>query len=371
MNQTPEKTLLNIYAQLVANSQELARTKVRNVTFGKELIFLLKPYGGVWLWSLFVISSIALLIFIAPAKEVGASLLTLAIGTFINYLIILINIGGLYVSSPIGGQKDIESRSSKAAHVVVNKISLLVVLPLSIIISVVFGLISYPIGFSILFMFSLIAIGISALVLIGFTKNNFIDYKNMVAVLLGDRKTLSRDMDQLLLDILEKIKANKMNLGEVKFLSKLSENDLSKSQVDIETINFRLAIIAIIISILFSQQIETIIINGSKTLIDFLYTFSQATSQILGFSGILKDIFVVGVYVLLLWWLLNMVLSLGFQLASSLLFIYFTNYRAAFALQQALVLYSYHISQNAILRQPKSKSSRMSKGKTKTKSQEE
>jgi hypothetical protein len=366
MQQTPEGTLLQIYVELVANSRELALTKVRKVTFGKELALHLVTYGGAWVWLLLIVFSIALLVIIAPMKEYGANLLKLAAGTFISYLIILINIGGLYVSSPFGGQKDIEPRSSRAANIVANNISLFVLLPLSIMVSIIVGLISYPSGLSVLFMFSLVAVVTSLLVLIGFTKNNFIDYRNMVAVLLGDRKTLNRDMEHLFFDLLEKIKTHKINLDETEYFAKLSENDLHKAQVDIETINFRLAIIAIIITILFSQQLETMIVTGTKTVIEFLYTFSQTASQILGFSGVPKEIFVVGVYILLLWWLANLVISLGFQLISSFLFIYFTNYRAAFALQQAFVLYSYHA---AHAKPVKAKLPRMSEGKTKHRKQ--
>jgi hypothetical protein len=234
-----------------------------------------------------------------------------------------------------------EKWGAPAAKFIANSVSLLIILPILVVLVFISSFISYNLGLILLFVSTIINLGTSIFAQAGFTISNLRDFGNIFGALIGMPTILVRNTEDLTSDIVRDIEGRRIDKKEIELITKLSENDLHKSQVDLETVNFRLALIAIITTIFLSQQILDITIKAFISINNFLFLFSETTSQILGFSGILDRILSVGVYFLLWGWFANIALSLIYQTVSSLLFVYFNNYRAAYSLQQALLLFNY------------------------------
>jgi hypothetical protein len=325
----------------VQKSRSLARIKIRRVTFGKALISRLSLFGGAGLWVSLLIVSAIIIVVLYSVHAIWSNSTIVGLGTFINYVFILLNIAPFYIRQTKKLSITDEQWGIFTANIIVNRITLLVVLPILILLTFFSALLFPKLGSIILFGLTMITLATSIYVQIGYSINNVRDFGNLFSALIGKSNNLIKETDDLISEIMDETLVNTVDKQDFDVLIKLSENDLNNAQVDLETVNFRLAIFAVVVSILLSQQILDLAIKAYSIINGFFYTFSDVSSQVLGFSGLFKDSFTTGIYILLCWYLINIVLSMIYQSSSGLLFLYFNNYRAAYALQQALILSSY------------------------------
>jgi hypothetical protein len=335
------KALLHTYYGIVHLSQELARIRVRRVTFGTALISNLEPLGGAWFWAILIVLSPFMIVYLSTLGTRWADVLILGFGTFLNYAFILLNIGPWYARFTFKVTTEDERMGLEAARFIANRVSLLIVLPVLLLIILVVGSLSYELGITLLFGLTAFDLATSTYAQTGFTLRNLGDVGNLSGALMGKTNILVRNIENLTSDLVQRIADMGLERSEIEHLARLSDNDLHRRQVDLETVNFRLALFTIVVTLLLSQQILELVIRASLALNDFLWVFGNTASQILGFTGMFAAILSTWIYIMLWWYLINIFWTVMFQLSSALLFIYFNEYRAAYSLQQALTLLSF------------------------------
>lgn len=332
--------IFTLYRQVAEHSRGLAKVKVRNSFFAVEMGKRLGPYGGMKVWlSLHVVTMVGIVFFsLLPFywAEIGAIICAF----MLSYIVGLHNFTALICDLLFFFQR-IDTRDSVYTRVtskMINRFSIVIV-PLFFI--VILLIVSYR---NILFAHRIIG-WIALIALIAFIINqlahllkNFSDYISVIKVATGSQTAIVRTNEQLTLDISRYLQDCYLTKEQLKSLHQLADADLRQEEIRLELTNLSLAVVAIFVSILFSEYL----INSGPYIINAisiaLRSVSEAASNLLVLSPRMEQLFATTMYIGLWWQFINLLLGLIFIFSNSLLKPYYVYYRSAYSLLQALIL---------------------------------
>lgn len=163
------------------------------------------------------------------------------------------------------------------------------------------------------------------------------DYLRLIAAAAG-RKTNIVTTREMTSELMKQIIKCKLLPQQTDALLKLAEVDVRHAETKVELLNISLALIAISISILFSEKIIGGVIIAFEVVDRALFVLSQAASDLLTVTTSLKHIVMTFLYVGLWWQVANLIISIIYVGLRALLTPYLSNLRPAYALFQALAL---------------------------------
>lgn len=323
----------DFYLHLVIKARQLAGVPVRQSLLGTEVNRQLEHFGGYKVWFTILGLSVLGLIYFGSQSNPWSEIAVLCCVAMLSYALLLhgfsATIGDIYILFPHRRPKN--TAYSTVASIAFGRLSIGVILPLWLLSIFVLSLISITLAYRVL----VIAMSISAVWILAslFTLSlkNLSDYRSILAAIFGFASPNIISNTQLIL-------ALKADLDEgghclnVKKLIKVAENDLRHAEIQLQLTNIVLAVVAILISMAFSQQIVTLLSELIVKLDNIFSLISQMISSLLGLGQIVERVTYIGLW----WWIINLTVGAGFLVSRALLSTYFSNYRPAYALHQTL-----------------------------------
>lgn len=332
--------IFDTYRRLVRESRELGRIRVRQSLYVAELGSRIKSFGGVHLWVGIVVLSAVGLVALGSQSARWLTVLGWCSIVILSYAATLTSVAGIWadLSIIIRGQSLEDWAYDVAARTVCNRFTMLIALPALILLVALLGIFSPSTAHKIVVIMGMLAlIGFVGLQL-NWTLKHFRDYTRIVAAVLGRETVVTLTTEELVAGICNSIQKADVSRSRISSLSRLAETDIRRAEFRLELANLTLALGAIFVSILLSQQLVKILGSAFRLVNEFLRSFSQTGGGLLMLSGQLRWLFVEGLYIVMWLFAVNILIGIGFLLSRSLLSIYFSYYRPAQALHQALII---------------------------------
>jgi hypothetical protein len=336
---TPSEKEFNLYRQLVMQSRQLGRIRVRKSlyapTLNARIIELLGSSLGAIL--LVVLAVIGVTMF---GLQVGtwSKIISLGSVVILGYAAFLFTIPGNIAELPVLIRKEsFEGIYSTPIRKICNRFTLLVIPPVLVIIVALLGVFLPVVG-------EIIAGIIALLGLSGFFIGNLIvwpwknirDYQQVIASLLGKRTTVVRTTDELVVEICHSAKEIGITPMMAQRINNFAEKDLERASTRLEMANLYLAILAVILGILFSDQIVNLLLGMIRYSNQFFLSLAHIGGAVFKNIYWIKWLFEKGLYISVWAYIVNFLLSMGFLFLRELFGVYFSYYRPAYALSQAI-----------------------------------
>lgn len=341
MNQrAAESSVWQLYLQLVDQSREVARIRIRRSLIMDAVGERLNTFGGIWKWGILIFICLVAIVFTQPnpSSPIANWVVLCAIST-LSYFLVIVGSPGHYADLQVlrHGRTVQESLYLTTAGAI-NRVSLWVILPLinSVLLVLIFTL---PVAAYLVAMIFTWTAVISMIVgQFTHTVKNIQDYTDIVLAFRARGPAISRGSSGLVSLFSEKLREKSLQPGVISKLLRLAETDLRRAEVSLEVVNLILACAAILISVLFSDQIAALLTSGATTLNIVLETFARQLASHLRLIGNVQHGLVIISYFVFWWFVFNQIVGLGWLTLRKLTSIYFHFYRPAHILYKSLIL---------------------------------
>jgi hypothetical protein len=332
--------LMSFYEEIVNQAENLASIKVRQNFYSPQIFRHLTSMKAIPLLSIFLFSLIIGFLILCNYPGEVAQVGTYASSSGIAWYLLLFGtaafINDVYVRFFNPKQEDYEFAVSRAfnrftlfripAALVVGIGALQIVLP-SLVRIIIIIIWAAALLFFMLTQFT-------------FSWRNYTDYKNSASVILGRRSAIATSTNDLVKELVKQIEKNNPSRNRIHSLLQLAENDLRHAEVRLATTNVVLAVGAMIVAILFSDQLSPLFIHATEILKIGIGSFGEALASTLAlttqYSKIIDAILKIDI-----WWLLiNLFLSWFYFLCLQILNSYYSRYRPSYAILRALLFTS-------------------------------
>lgn len=327
------------YKALKAESNKLTTSRLRRTYYLSYLFRHLNALGGTWLWlALIVICFIVLLGASSLSQPIG-EIIDLVCATIISYLALLL-VGGPYTSLYLVLHPDSERDTfyDNVAGKLFSRFTLLFVLPVLVVVIVALGIIRPTLARQLVAFLSLLALLSYLAAVFSMFRQSLIDFRELAFLVMGRPSAVAHSPEELVQILYLKVRKMFLPKSRLRYLVRLTEIDLQGTELRLQLVNLSIAVIAIIISIVFSERIASFFADLINTLNTFFISISQYSSAFLFPNSSFESAFATGVYFVLWMTVISFILAFIQLVGRVSLLFYFADYRSAFALNQALLL---------------------------------
>lgn len=330
------------YLRLLQHARDLAQIRIRDKYFVKALADNLKFVGGLAVWLGAHAMCALFIVLMAGNSEQYAQLITVVAATTLSYLVLLHNLTAFVCDL-------FWAKAKEGSAYAVDGFDRLVVLLINRH-TVIYGglainsttfllsLVAPRLGQWALLTLAVLAVTVFLLNQVSNLVKSIGDYRRLLDALLGRPTVIVLTRGELVEKVRDIADGKGFIQDELVQLRDLGACELRHEEVRLQNNNIILALIAIIVSILLSNEISLVSRIVFEITSQALSWFSETTAVLLGFSQQTGSIFSRLLLIGLWGQVANLLIGGGYIAAKALAGVYFASYRPVFALHQALLL---------------------------------
>jgi hypothetical protein len=337
--------LYDLYQNLVIQSQGLGLVKIRKSYFVHALSKRLASYGGMTVWLGIHVIAITGILGSTVISFPWAALLGIVCGILLSYVVGIHNFTAFMCDLVVlfKGVSVEDYIYDDLTRVTFNKISLVVVPIIVLILIVIASQFSLFVVYQI---FTILIVFASSVFLLNQLSNSWKllnDFLRLVYSIRGKKSIVFKTKEQLIKSIVQLLRKNDLSEDTYAIFCQLADADVRQAEVRLELMNLALALTAILISVLFSDQILLFFLELIHSTDGVLVNIGNSIS----FHSLLvepyRTLLSAEIHIGLWWQIANLIISFIFILLKALLTPYFTFYRPLYSLNQALILVKHEV----------------------------